>query len=283
MDLAVLDQHALVGGWGPAGPLDTQLLEDLGSGVVGEQGVAAQIFDRVPVLMVFDPDPSTREQAHQALEIDPVVWARLHHDGTVGVYAYAEDLDAMPPEGLVELYGSTPEMGVETRVPLHPPDDPVLSPLDWRVLEHLIPQPRIDVTELADKTGLSRKTVKGRRDELSEDNLLHVGPQLDEGAEAGLMFYHLFVETESPEAFTTVQQVLEQGEPYARLSEPPGLLMFCYAEGYEEALADTSAVRGLNEVTETRFTVTLTNRCASGRLVSWVQDRIQSWDQARRG
>lgn len=241
---------------------------------------AAEIFDRVPVLMVFDPDQPTRQQAHRALEADPVVWTRLHHDGTVGVYAYTEDIDAMPPEELVELYGAEPAIDVQTRVPVDPPGDPVLSPLDWRVLEHLIPDPRMELTELADRTGLSHKTVRRRRDALWGDNLIYVGPQLDEGAEAGLMIYHLFVETESVDALERVQAFLERGRPYARLQEPPGLLLVCRAQGYEDALEDTSTVQALDEVVDTRFTVTLTNRAASDRMVEWVQERLEDWDRA---
>src|SRR5437773_2401452 len=130
---------------------------------------------------------------HKAIQIDPVVSVHLRQDGNLPAILYEPPNEsADPPEELVRTFGA-PAFSVLPRPFQAPPKGTVLSPIDWRVMRPLIREPRMPIRTLAERTGLSPKTVRRHRDALLRDGALTIEVHVRGARARGLLMYNLWL------------------------------------------------------------------------------------------
>src|SRR5438105_6997919 len=133
---------------------------------------AAEVFRRRRHVYVFRGERVNATAPHKAIQIDPVVSVHLRQDGNLPAILYEPPNEAAdPPEELVRAFGA-PAFSVLPRPFQAPPKGTVLSPIDWRAMRPLIPEPAMPIRTLADRTGLSPKTVRRPRGALLREGAL---------------------------------------------------------------------------------------------------------------
>src|SRR2546430_9770146 len=122
---------------------------------------APEVFQRQRHVYVFRGERVNATAPHKAIQIDPVVSVHLRQDGNLPAILYELPGEAAdPPEELVRTFGQ-PIFSVLPR-PFHaPPKGTVLSPIDWRVMRPLLPEPCMPIPHPPARTGPLPQT--GRR------------------------------------------------------------------------------------------------------------------------
>lgn len=164
-------------------------------------------------------------------------------------------------------------------------DPDPLGPLDWRVLRALLPDPRAPLADVAEATGLTRRTVGDRRDELVASGALEVTPLVGP-SDAGRLFLHVAVVGAEESAAALAARV-----PNAVLTEQMALsmqgtarraaILFC-------ELSSLPALQGLVDdlearpgVEEVRPYLLEDYAVHTARLESWIDEELEDRDAAR--
>lgn len=244
--------------------------------LVGFAGMPnAVVFGRSADVVWADAGPEARGRLEQLLEVDPVVWVSQMHTGQIAVMVYQgedrsfhKDLEAILETPVRSSGGYA---GWKGR-----PEEAVLSPLDWRLLFHLVRGPRMSVTRLAEKSGLTRNTAKKRRDHLYERGLLSLFPLLETARAPGLMLYNVVVDVQRQGQLNDVQQVLPNAYLIVR-HDLDGLHGATFM-GHTETIAGISLaledVKRLPGVQRARLVVDVKRLFAFDRVESWVKEKI---------
>lgn len=246
----------------------------------------AAVFDRESAIYWRDqPQGEVRDRLDEVLAVDPVVWVSLLHTGEVAVMIYREPTQPAPP-ALAEVLGTELVGGGGLAGWPGDESETVLSSLDWRLLQHLVGQPRSSVADLVERTGLSRNTVRKRRARLFDTGLLGIFPLLEQARSPGLVLYSVVAHVETPDVRAAVQRALPGAVPVVHgvsASGSPGTTFMGHAETLAEVTLACQAVDGLDGVEQAQLIIDLERRFARDRVEGWVDDQVDRWEQARRG
>src|SRR5207247_401784 len=121
--------------------------------------------------LLKEPLASNEELGRRVRLSGTAVKTRLEGLAEEGVFGGLYGIPA--PEELGRPFGA-PAFSVLPRPFQAPPKGTVLSPIDWRVMRPLIREPRMPIRTLAERTGLSPKTVRRHRDALLRDGALTI-------------------------------------------------------------------------------------------------------------
>lgn len=275
---------AIAGAVGLTRPAVSRRIDRLGSaGVL--QGfaahIAAAVFGRYARLFPFRPDDRPADDLEEILRVDPVVWGSLKHDGGVTVCAYLADPTEEPPRALIDLLGRRPLGSYGSSLPSPRVDDPILSPLDWRVLEALVADPRGSTRRLANATRLSPKTVRTHRDRMIRDGLLAVTPIIESAPSRGVLLYNLALYGLEPEDRPHALALLSKKVVINETRERPMMYLLCQAESLVEVMEVERRLRSVPSLGDVQLTLHKRWACATGRLVGWIRERRDFWDRAR--
>lgn len=241
---------------------------------------AAEAFGRVPRIFPFPKPGVAAEDLDAIVKMDPVVWVSLKHDGALTVELYLEDEAESPPPALVNLLGP-PLGGYGSSLPALRVEDPVLSPLDWRLLEILVPDPRTSIAAVARKTGLTRKTVRLRRDRLIRDGLLGIIPIVVGAPSPGLLMFNMAlygvrVEDRAQVLRTVPEKILinETG------GDHPMMYLLCRADSLSDVLDLEDRLREMEIVEGVQVTLNMRVGIAIDRLLAWIREAMSSSEGA---
>ncbi len=252
--------------------------------LVGFGGLpAAEVFGRVPRIFPF-PEPRVEESELEAIvEVDPVVWASLKHDGAITVELYLEEETDTAPTELVDLLG--PPLGAYgSSLPAPRMENPVLSSLDWRLLEVLVPRPRTPVAALAEETGLTPRTVRRRRDRMIRDGLLAIIPIVVGAPSPGLLMFNLALYgvglDDRAEVLRAVPQKVLINETRG---DNPMMYLLCRADSLSEVLDLEGRLTAMKAVKDVQVTLNMKAEFAIDRLLSWIRRKREHGERGRPG
>lgn len=243
----------------------------------------AAVFDRASVIYWATPGREVRGRLEEVLEVDPVVWVSLLPTHEVAVHTYQAPGSAGALE-LEEVLGASVEGGGGLAPWPGDQADTVLSSLDWRLIRHLVSEPRLSVTELVERTGLTRNTVSKRRGRLFGEGLVALFPLLEQARSPGLVLYSVVVQVQGPEVRSEVQDALPGAVPVVHgegKQGQPGTTFMGYANTLAEVTIAHEAVVALEGVEEAHLIMDVERLVAVERLEAWVEEEIARWDQAR--
>jgi len=236
---------------------------------------SAAVFRRHWQVIPFGPLP-IEPPLEQLLAVTDVVnvWRGSPRTAMVNVYSTAPD--SPPPPRLAEIL-SVRSMEV---VAPDPPDrfsfaQSTLSSLDWRVLDAMLENPREPLARLAERSGLTARTVRRHRDSLWAKGLVSVVPNLDTTGESGLLVYSGFVVATQKACLERVQapglQVLQ------RLHRPPAVWLLGQAGSYAELQELEVHLRELPGIVRVDLVPSRGGAMAVARIRSWIRKELDVW------
>lgn len=212
------------------------------------------------------------------LGVDEVVWCSRVYDGVLIVGVHAASPEAGPPPELVEAVGCGPVYPVAPGTSRAPEGTYPLSSVDWRVVKVLVETPRATITELAERCGLSARTVRSRRESLASAGVLKTSLALDVSREAGDIAYNLYVNFGYEDAMRGFR--LERTSRVHQHEDPPGLVLLGLASTYPEANGVEKRARSQPGVVDARLVISQGTFYATEKLTDWIRAEIDRWEEA---
>jgi len=230
------------------------------------------IFDRQD-LLVFYQDERTREEAVKALSVRDVAFVDWKVDGGLTVQLWPRN----QKESVEEL---TRALGVPSGQAFaeHPPHPP-LSLADWRIIDVLIDDPRIELERLCKSTGLSPKTVRKHLSGMIREEEIYITPRLGTLSGSGELVYHLMVDGKV--AFSELRHVLGDTVLVNETKEPPMKYLLCRAHDLADVTSRTARTSKLPGVRSVRVTLNREILVATEFVHSLVRARIVASDSIR--
>ena len=230
------------------------------------------IFDRQD-LLVFYQDDRTREEALRALSVRDVAFVAWKVDGGLTVQLWPRN----QKESLEEL---TRTMGEPSGQALaeHPPHPP-LSLADWRIIDVLLDDPRIELELLCKSTGLSPKTVRKHLSGMLREEEIYITPRLGTLSGSGELVYHLMVDGKA--ALSELRRVLGDAVLVNETKEPPMKYLLCRAHDLADVTSRTAQTSKLPGVRSVRVTLNREILVATEFVHSLVRERIVTLDSIR--
>jgi len=230
------------------------------------------IFDRQD-LLVFYQDERTREEAVKALSVRDVAFVAWKVDGGLTVQLWPRN----QKESVEEL---TRALGAPSGQSLaeHPPHPP-LSLADWRIIDVLIDDPRIELERLCESTGLTPKTVRKHLSGMIREEEIFITPRLGTLSGSGELVYHLMVDGKV--AFSELRHVLGDTVLVNETKEPPMKYLLCRAHDLADVTSRTARTSKLPGVRSVRVTLNREILVATEFVHSLVRARIVASDSIR--
>jgi DNA-binding Lrp family transcriptional regulator len=197
--------------------------------------IDARAVDRADAVLLFD-GAWTRADAARALAAPDVAWVAWKVDGRLSVGQWARGDPELAASGVASVLGARPTtQTVGSRVPLR-----TVSLLDWRILDALLDNPRVDWEDLCRRTGLTGKTVRRRVQNLIRDGVATITPILGSLADSGDIVYTVSIF--GPVEFSEVHFVLGDAALLRRVEHPPAQFALCRATSLADVLTRTTAL-----------------------------------------
>lgn len=145
-----------------------------------------QVLGRQDLLVLFEE--RSREDLERALSVPEVAWVAWKVDGGLTVQMWPRDSERAVRQ-LASALGTAPANRTVAEPTPHAP----LSPLDWRIVEALVDDPRLPLEAVCERTRLSPKTVRKHLSQLLRDRAIYITPKLGSLGEAGEIVFPLLV------------------------------------------------------------------------------------------
>ncbi|TLZ90927.1 MAG: winged helix-turn-helix domain-containing protein [Methanobacteriota archaeon] len=158
-----------------------------------------------------------------------------------------------------------------------------MSPIDWRVMRPLIREPRMPIRTLAERTGLSPKTVRRHRDALLRDGAFTIEVHVRGARARGLLLYNLWLTLPHLPARDrhAILTKLPRCVVVNVMQEPPAIYLFCRADAYSDVLADEAMAKELAGTDRSGLVFPLDTAFAMDRLESWIDAELARWSSRR--
>ena len=230
------------------------------------------IFDRRD-LLVFYQDERTREEAVKALSVRDVAFVAWKVDGGLTVQLWPRNRKESVEE-LTRALGAPSGQALAEHLP-HPP----LSLADWRIIDVLIDDPRIELERLCKSTGLSPKTVRKHLSGMLREEEIYITPRLGTLSGSGELVYHLMVDGKA--ALSELRRVLGDAVLVNETKEPPMKYLLCRAHDLADVTSRTAQTSKLPGVRSVRVTLNREILVATEFVHSLVRERIVASDTIR--
>ena len=230
------------------------------------------IFDRQD-LLVFYHDERTREEAVKALSVKDVAFVAWKVDGGLTVQLWPRNQKESLEE-LTRMLGEPSGQALAEHLP-HPP----LSLADWRIIDALIDDPRIELEVLCKSTGLSPKTVRKHMSSMIREEVIYITPRLGTLSGSGELIYHLMVDGKA--VFGELRRTLGDAVLINETKDPPMKYLLCRAHDLADVTSRTAQTSKLPGVKSVRVTLNREILVATEFVHSLVRARIVASDTIR--
>lgn len=246
---------------------------------------AASLFGLWPRVYLFEVEMNPAAAIDVALRDDSVVWAKAYENlaferrlpGTLAVLCYLSNPGKVP-DRLREAFGApsfvrTPGWPTATAGP-----NPIISPLDWRILRAMVKNPRAPPATLGESAGLTEKTARRRRTRLMMQGFVGVQPLVNGGHARGIACFHLVIYTEHGASVPDLSRWV-RGVVIESIPEPSGSVIVCWAPSVAEVVALEPRLLSLPEVRIALLSSPILGELATRRLLKWIDSQLSAWDR----
>ena len=242
-----------------------------------------QVFHRHARFFVYGRVRAREHALALARKSDTVVRAAVGHERSFEIVTYETQPDAPPPPEIVRRMGD-PNFAATFHIGDPRELDRDLSPLDWRILLPLVRDPRTAVQDLANATGLSRKTVRLHRDALVRKQLLFVLPFLAGASSPGLFMYRLFLWMPSTSIAdrNRVLAALPDTTFNAWTERPAGLWLTGAAPAMATVLQYRDRAEAIPGITRAEYDVFMRNEIFPEKFEGWIRAEQDRWARRHR-
>lgn len=154
------------------------------------------------------------------------------------------------------------------------------------MLRALLDEPRASLAGLAEATGLTSRTVRGRRRALIDQGDVEVAPVLGP-SDHGRLFFHLAVigyegsprslAARFPDAVPTERTRVPGGGPGTN-----DVILFCQAASLADQHRIVQQAQALPGVQDAIAYLMVEYRVHTDRLTRWIDEALEAWSAARR-
>ncbi len=222
--------------------------------------------------VVFENTELSERIKKDILKIEDVAFLWSDHNRNIIVTAFTKEKPDRVFNELTELIGHD-FTTMETGLLANSSTSKNLSRIEWKIVYHVIENPRISDTLVSKKTGLSRKTVMRYRHKMIEQNVL-LPVYSGNFSNSGSFMFGLIVRFRSPYAKNEIINI-KLAEAVSFLDSLGG-----YFLGYSENIAEfeslLNSLRGIEDIAYFDVSVPTGGAVAVDRLMSWVKEAIDS-------
>jgi DNA-binding transcriptional ArsR family regulator len=224
--------------------------------------------------LVFFKRERTREQVINALKAPDVSYIGWKLDGGLTVGVWSDNASRSIRELSVAL-GEKPSGHAMTGAG----DLPLLSILDFLVIDALVDNPKIPFKELVEATGLSPKTVRKHLDSLIRSETMAIMPRLGVGSSSGDIVYNLAVAGRVP--MSGIRKILVDALLVHETRNPPMKYLLCRSTDLGDVNSKTRALNRLQGIKSAAVTLNRELVFANEFIHSLVRERIQVLEKTR--
>lgn len=231
------------------------------------------VFRRKDLLVFFGGECS-RNDAMVALEAPDVAWVGWKLDGGLTVKLWPLDVERAIATLTNRLH--KPQAGWALGQPSRVDE---LSPIEWRVIDALIDDPRRPIQALSGATGLSPKTVRKHLEALTRAGAISIAPRLGSLAGAGDLVYHVAVHGSA--SIHQLRRILGDAVLIHETRHPPLKYLLCRANDLADLTMRTHAAERIPGIDSVRVMQNRKLFVGTGFLRRLTRERIETWKKAR--
>jgi len=231
-------------------------------------------FDREELMLFYKGDWK-REDALKALAADDVAFVTWKLDGGLSVQIWPHDR-GKAVKGLTSVLGTRPSGQTFTEIQRKLE----ISPVDWRIIDALVDNPRMPFEALTEKTGLSPKTLRNHLQSLIRNETIFIMPRLGSLADSGEVVYHLAVTGQV--SLSELRHTLGEAHLVGDTQQPPMKYLLCRASDLADVTSRTQAARKIPGVESVEVTLNRELLVATDHVHSLVRKKIRQWEETRR-
>ena len=161
---------------------------------------------------------------------------------------------------------------------LHSIDEIDLGPLEWKVMRAMLDFPTGPMKDLVEATGLTRKTVTGRRTKLMEMDAIRVLPIL-RPPHTGPIYHHLWVTLKDRKHLPAIMEIA--GDAFIELDYGESIYLFCRSENVREQHETFHNIENQEGVEKALTVLNSVFEQNNDRLKLWIDAELARWDQYR--
>ena len=231
-------------------------------------------FDREELMLFYKGDWK-REDALKALAADDVAFVTWKLDGGLSVQIWPHDR-GKAVKGLTSVLGTRPSGQTFTEIQRKLE----ISPVDWRIIDALVDNPRMPFEALTEKTGLSPKTLRKHLQSLIRNETIFIMPWLGSLADSGEVVYHLAVTGKV--SLSELRHTLGEAFLVGDTQQPPMKYLLCRASDLADVTSRTQAAKKIPGVESVEVTLNRELLVATDFVHSLVREKIREWEETRR-
>jgi DNA-binding Lrp family transcriptional regulator len=225
------------------------------------------IFDRQDLLVFYETE-RTREDAIKALKVSDVAFAAMKVDGGLTVQLWPLNREESIKQLTITLGQPSGQALAEHR------PRPPLSLTDWRIIDALLDDPRMELEQVCKSTGLSHKTVRKHLSNMIQNETVYITPRLGTLSGSGELVYHLTVEGKV--SLSELRRSLGDAVLVNETKEPPLKYLLCRARDLADVTSKTAQTAKLRGVNSVRVTLNREILVATEFVHSLVRARIRA-------
>ena len=235
-------------------------------------------FRRKASSYVFTKVTNASSRLHDILSVDDVVlaWTDHENDVLVNMYHKSEKNMAGSLNRLSEILGDDYTSAFRP-LSLLPPilSESRFSSIDWKLLEHMVSNPRISNSELSRVTHLSRKTVEKHKANILANRQVYPVFISDFTKVSGHIFYGAVALFETQE---TLKQLFSLDMiPVWIMNEPSGAYFLGFAGSLRDVEVAKSKIGKISEVTSFSISIPTGGVFGTERVGKWIREAIRQW------
>lgn len=212
-------------------------------------------------------------EVSNVIELEDVIWSGHTVDGYTGFMAYTKDRE-MFLERVSEAFPNY-QLAQDMQIPTA---EITLGPLEWKVLRAMLSHPRGPMADLVEATGLTRKTVAGRRKRLMEMEAVRVLPVL-RPPRHGPIYHHMLIYLKNRDPIEDIIRLL--GDVFVEADYGESLYLFCRAEDVREQRQRFHEVENHEGVERALLVLNSVFEQNNARLLDWIDTELAHWDLYR--
>lgn len=230
---------------------------------------------------VFTKVRNAKSKLEKVIDIECVVFAWIDHEDDVIVSLYYEsEMEIQESLAMLSSLLGGGYTSVFTPLSLLPP---ILrlsrySSIDWKILLHMISNPRVSVSEISGRTKLSRKTVLRHRSLMAAGGNLFPVFLMDFNAAKGAIFYGIIAFFENMVAMNSLKEM--NLLPVWMMNNPSGAYMLGMALSLTEVEDIKSKMAKLKGISGYSLSIPAGGVFSTERVKGWIQDHIDLWRAA---
>lgn len=234
-------------------------------------------FGKKGVSIVFSSPKIHEIDITELLKIEGVVFIWLDHNEHLIVNTYERgDYSSVLGELSAKIGGKAHDHSVSMPMTISSLNSSKesISSIDWKILEHLVSEPRISISDISKRTNLSRRTIKRHRDSMVQNHQIFPIYIVD-CTQASEMLFGVYCSFKEENA---VNSLVSRNLSLVWLTNnPSGAYLLGYANSLLQVGKLMAKISANPAIKNYSLSIPVGGIFAEERIKSWIRDQIEQW------